>query len=92
MMCRLEPDPQKDPVVVEKAAFEVHKFLLDDNNTLRQFVSAASDGAVHFVASVHVKAAAGFVKYREEEGAVSRGKSLDEFKAVARQRLCDPAP
>ena len=90
MMCRLEPEVQKDPAAVEKAATEVHAFLLDEGNVLRKFLSAASDGAVHFVASVHCKAAAGFVKHRESDDGVARGKSVDEFKAIARARLCDP--
>ena len=84
-----EDETGKPRAEVERAARFVHKWLLKPASPLRDLLSALSDGATFFTASVHTRVTEAAVHYRPGPGSSGLpGISEDAFVQIAQGRLC----
>ena len=81
--------PVKSRQEVDKAAREVHAFLMNDQSPLRAYMSALCDGGIYFVSNVHVKSASAACSFRKETEDSVAGISPTEFVIAIQGRLCE---
>ena len=75
---------------VRAHALFVHAWLVKADSPLRQFLGAASDGGVFFVANVHQKTAVAYAHHRRASAESSTaGVGVEDFVKAAQCRLCD---